>query len=88
MSLPKCCYCYNFRLDDMLISPTDVPEPHICGACSRCPYPDAYGNIDNVEGLDLGIWINLVTMKCWVDGSCDVKDDCPNFKKSELIYTD
>jgi hypothetical protein len=88
MKLPKCCYCVNLYINDQLIAPTDKPTPHISGTCDDCPYPDAYGIVGDPKYANpLGIWIDLEKMKAWVDGSGDVKDDCPNYKPSPLIFS-
>lgn len=77
-----CLYCENFRYpDDEIIDPTTAHQPHLAGICKNCPYPDAYG-IPCTSG---SIWVNLVTMDTWVDGS-DQVTDCPNFVQNPLVF--
>jgi len=85
IALPKCFYCGNLSISNRLLCPIDYnpPHPHLTGTCHNCLFENAY----NEKEKEQPIWVDLITMEIWVDGSCNIpKEGCSNFKESDLIF--
>jgi len=81
--LSMCLYCKHFSISNRAICPTDAEIPHLCGDCWNSPHEDAYNKIPADKHNP--IWINLLTMETWVDGSVSIPNKCSNFEFSPLI---
>jgi hypothetical protein len=79
--LPQCLFCNNLSVDCKITSPTSNGHPCICGYCSVPNlYEDCYG-YKTPNGI--GVWIDLVKMTAWAEGSCDIPKNCIGFIKSK-----